>query len=135
MSEKFPINNPSESETPLEQRMAEFRAEISELKRKEDDKEDSSSHFQFGEFNPADLTEKDMEIYEKFKKGTLSVEELDQYRDQVMKEEDVVAPKNEDLIPKFKTRGLLVGYIANKLGGILMRKEYEKRRAEKKERK
>jgi len=130
MSERFPTEKFSEGEKSPEGKLADFRAEISELKKQEDSKIEKSSHFQAGEFNPTELTKEDMDIYLKFKEGTLTTEELNRYRNKVLGSEGLAGDKGDSLI-RFRTRGLFVGYIANKLSGILMREELKKVKQEK----
>lgn len=115
MNERLPIENPNEGEKSLEQKMAEFRAEVVELKTRELSGEEPTSHFRFGELKPEELTEKDMITYEKFKNGNLTLDEFNDYRDEIAFLD--ITHKTKGIGESVEARGLLVGYIANKLAG------------------
>jgi hypothetical protein len=78
-----------------------FRSEVQSLKEKEQNKtEEKTGHF-VG-CNPDELGEGEREIYEKYVKDILTLEELIEYRKKIIKQGN-------------KSQGIFVGYIANML--------------------
>ncbi len=132
MTEQLPSQNPSESEKPLEQKMAEFRAEAQALREKALI-EPGSYDLVEGEFKPEELTEEDMLIYEKFKSETLTLEELENWK------MNAVGTKNLNLSlesggksgSQRNTRNMWTSHISNKMASREAVKELEKRKKEK----
>lgn len=102
-----------------EELLAGLRREIEEIRKAEmTDKESWLARGRkgkaydphFDEIDPQDLTSEDLELYEKFKKGKLSFEEMKVYQDRISKEiiDDFESPIN-------KSRINFQAYLANKL--------------------
>lgn len=128
MTEQIPNQNPNEDEKSLEQKLAEFRAEALALREKAL-VEPGSYDLVEGNFDPNELNEADMLIYEKFKNETLNVAELEAWK------KTVVDPEN--LQVSFKdasqrnTRNMWASYLSNKMASRIALAELEKRRREK----
>ncbi len=87
MSEAIP------TQQNLEEKLQQFRAEIAVLQAKEEKKELPTAHFRRDadvnrDFNPTELTEEDMQIYEKVRNRTLTFDELARYREGIRSEAD-----------------------------------------------
>ena len=112
------IKNSGEEEGKLDK----FKKEIAEIKQKETKGELSTIHLSETEYRKAvdvnELTEKDMEIWEKLKEGTLRTDEFREYRAEIPKD-------NQSRID-------FAAFIANKLSIITLRKYREEERKKEK---
>ena len=88
-----------------------FQKEISEIKKKEMEKkeknEGKSYNPHFNEINPEELTDEDRIIYEKFKDGSMTLEDLEKYRKSVFSRIDEAAGITDEdrvIYKKFKNR-------------------------------
>lgn len=93
------------SENPLHG----FWEEIKEVERNE-----SAAHFEHGDFNAEELTEKDRDIWERLKDGSITREDLSEYRRDVGEESE--------------SRKIFLGFISNKAMGMFLKKEIENRK-------
>ena len=123
MSEKFPTNNPAESENDTEKRLIAFREQIKGITAEENGSRAPGNHLILGNLKLEDLTEADMAIWEEFQSGEITEESLKTYQQSVANRREIKVGE----IPN-DSRSLFSGFIANVAGEVLMRRELEKER-------
>ena len=85
MSVEKPTEMPEKISESNEGGIEAFRAEMREIQRKEKAEEVTSGHLE--NFDADDLIEDDFDMWERFQDHTLSLEEFNQYRDRIPREE------------------------------------------------
>ncbi len=106
-----------------ENQFREFRDEIRHIMSQEQEG-GTSSHLISKSFNPDDLTEEDMAIWERLKSGAVTEEEIGAYQDSVVA--SVGKPKPGEL--SSGSRALFSGFISNLAGEIIMHRELEEKK-------
>ena len=122
MSEKFPANNPAESEKSTEERLIDFRNQIKSIAEKEEGKSAPGQHLLLGDkFNLEDLTEEDMSVWEEFQSGKITEESLQAYQKSVAEK----ASKTSRFEIPTDSRSLFSGLLANMATELFACRELE----------
>lgn len=117
--EHLPGENPNEKEKPPEQQLADFRAEIDEIKNGGEFEGRITSSLSAESFNPNDLTKEDMTVWKMVRSGDITEEILDAYQTSILKGADA---RTQSKIPG-DSRNVFYAFVANIAGGILARRE------------
>lgn len=73
-------------EYPEKNSLASFQWEIAQFQKDEEEGRKTSAHLTGREFNVAELTERDSEIWEKIKNGSITMDEFQKYSFEVEKD-------------------------------------------------
>lgn len=97
-----------------------FQQGIEQYRKGEQEKSISTAHFDNPDFNAAELTQKDKEIWDKIQDGSIDAEKFAEYRREVEFEE---GSKIED--GRYSSRLDFFAFAANKATGVIAKKQLE----------
>ena len=97
-----------------------FRQGVEQYRKGEQEKTISTGHFDNPDFNPAELTLEDKEVWDKIQDGSIDAQTFAEYRQEVESEEGQKVEAGQ-----YSSRSDFLAFVANKATGIIAKKQLE----------